>query len=481
MASVAIVQQPSDAVVAMSKILAPSKLELSRPFTNKIRRIITNETDKLIKTRADIDDAIKEAADRGKSVPKSSDCLSREDVLKLSDALTRRETEHLRLRNKLIEKRKQLYKWDPSAERRVDLELLEALQWNFKRNLNTCLSVREQLLRPHGTGNTTSTNRDTDDKDVASCKIGEAPGLSSKDADVEKDGSPKEELEGARSEAVSILDGAFDDFARSMTQKRKASDEPSGLKLEKERRKKARKERTADKKQTTSLDGQDLQSSLLSLGSQENPDSSRDKAAIDSMSQNNKQPHANDKKARARADEPQVSTTTATNSSHDTICLAKSKGTEPKAIRTQSSIVKISGNTNEPLIEPWYKLHARAMMDPDFDDLVFHRPRRNKRPHSDVYVHGALRDLRDVVSDNPPIHTPPLSSPSISSSCSTECQTGKVDKPLGETNRRKIKAKHSNKRKKHRPSLPEPTTVSSPTQTVSRSVQKASSNALSAS
>lgn len=481
MASVAIIQQPNDAVAAMPKILAPSKLELSRPFTNKIRRIITNETDKLIKTRTDLDDAIREATERGEDGPKNSDCLSREDVLKLSDALTRRETEHLRLRNKLIEKRKQLYKWDPSPERKVDLELLEALQWNFKRNLNTCLIVRERLLRPHLAGKTTSTNRDTKDQNEAAGKVGEAIGSSSKDAGVEHDGSAKEELEGALSEAVSTLDGAFDDFARNMTKKRKVADGPSDLKLEKERRKKLRKGRTADKKQTTSLGGQNLQSSLSSLGSREDPDSSGDKAAIDSMFQNNKKPHANGKKAYVRVDEPQVSNTTTTSSSHDIISLAKSEGTEHRDIQTQSSIVKTSGSKKEPLIEPWYKLHARAMMDPDFDDLVFYRPNRRKRPHSDVYVHGALRDLRDVVSDNPPLPTPPLSSPSLSPSSSTKCETGKVDKPLGETNRRKIKAQHSNERKKYRPSLPEPTTVSSPTQTASRSVQEASSNAMSAS
>lgn len=479
MASVAIIQQPSDAVVAMPKILAPSKLELSRPFTNKIRRVITNETDKLIKTRADLDDAIKEATARGEDGPNNSDCLSRENILKLSDALTRRETEHLRLRSKLIEKRKQLYKWDPSPERKVDLELLEALHWNFKRNLNTCLSVRERLLRPHVAGKTTSTNRDTRAKDEVAGEVDEATGSSSKDAGVEHDGSIQEELQGAQSEAVSTLDGAFDDFARNMTKKRKASDEPSDLKFEKERRKKAKKERTADKKQTTSLGGQNLQSSLTSLGSQEDPDSSGDKAAIDSMFQNNKKPHNNGKKACVRADEPQVSDTTATSSSHDIISSAKSKGTEP--IQTPSSIVKTSSNKNEPLIEPWYKLHARAMMDPDFDDRVFHRPDRRKGRHSDVYVHGALRDLRDVVSDNPPLPTPPVSSPSLSPSSSTKCETGKVDKPLGETNRRKNKAQHSNERKKYRPSLPEPTTVSSPTKTASRSVQEASSNAMSAS
>lgn len=481
MASVAIIQQPNDAVAAMPKILAPSKLELSRPFTNKIRRIITNETDKLIKTRADLDDTIKEATERSEDGSKNSACLSREDVLKLSDALTRRETEHLRLRNKLIEKRKQLYKWDPSPERKVDLELLEALQWNFKRNLNTCLFVRERLLRPHVAGKNTSTNRDTRAKDEVVDQVAEVTDSSSKDAGVELDGSIKEELEGAQSEALSSLDGAFDDFARNLTKKRKASDEPSDLKLEKERRKKARKERTADTKQTTSLGGQNLQSSLSIAGPQEDQDISGGKTAIDSMFQNNKKPHANGKKACVRVDEPQVSNTTATSSSHDIISSAKSKGTEPKAIQTQSSIVKTSGNKNEPLIEPWYKLHARAMMDPDFDDRVFFRPNKRKRPHSDVYVHGALRDLRDVVSDNPALPTPPLSLPSLSPCSSTKCESGKVDKPLGETNRRKNKAQHGNERKKYRPSLPEPTAVSSPTQTASRSVQEASSNAMSAS
>lgn len=483
MAAVAILQQPNAAVAAMPKIVAPSKLELSRPFTNKIRRIITNETDKLIKTRSDLDDALKETTERGESDPKTGGRLSREDVLKLGDALSRRETEHLRLRNKLIEKRKQLYKWDPSPARKIDLELLQALQWNFKRNLTACLSARERLLRPHMAGDVASTNCDRKDQDETTSKGGEALGLSKKDAGVEHDDSDKEELEVARPEAVSTLDGAFDDFARQMTKKRKAPDEPSNLRVEKERQKRARKERAADGKQTTSSGSQSLQASLSSSSPREGPDNSGTKAAIDSMFQSNKNPHVNGKETCNRAGEPQAGITT-TSPSHDTISSAKSKGTEAKVTQTQSSFVKISDNKNEPLIEPWYKLHARAMMDPDFDDLVFHRPNRKRKrpqPHSDVYVHGALRDLRDIVSDDTPLPTPPLSSPSLSPSYPTKRKTSKVDNPPGEANRRKNKAQLSNSHNNYRPSIPEPTTFSSPTQTALRSVQEASSNALSAS
>lgn len=482
MASVAILQQPNDAVAAMPKIVSPSKLELSRPFTNKIRRIITNETDKLIKTRSDLDDALQETAERGEDDLKTSDRLSREDVLKLSDALTRRESKHLRLRNKLIEKRKQLYKWDPSPERKVDLELLQALQWNFKRNLTTCLSVREQSLRPHMAGNTASTSCEARDQDEDMRESIQAPGSSSKNVGVAHGGSDTEELEGDRPEAVSNLDGAFDDFARQMTKKRKASDEPNSLRAEKEQKKRARKERTADIKQTTCSGSQSLQSSLSISSPREGPDNGGDKAAIDSMFQPNTKPHVNGKEACVRPAEPK-SDNTATSTLHDTIASAKAKGTGAKVTQTQSSFVKISDNKKEPLVEPWYKLHARAMMDPDFDDLVFHRPnRKRKRPqsHSDVYVHGALRDLRDIVSDDTPLPTPPLSSPSLSPSPPTKRKTSKVDNPSGETNRRTNKAQPNNSQTNYRPSIPESTTVSIPTKSALRSVQEDPSNALSA-
>lgn len=456
MATVAIAQQPHGVVAIPSKVYTPSKLELSKPFTRKIHRIIINETEKLIKQRNDLEQALVEATERSRNGPRSNDGPSREDIIKLSHELGRREAEHIRLRKKLIEKRKQLYRWSPSRNRELDLELLQALQWKFKRNLTTCLSDCERSVSTKEAGSGTTTDGDKRNQHAIVSKASANSGPSGQSAGSEKDDSHNDRRKGAPMGSISNLDGSFDDYAREASKKRKLADEPTDLKVEveveKERRQQAKKEQKPNKDQTPGLGSLSLSTSGLQ---EEVAPATGNIPAIDSMFQSKKKLNFNGKKALFSAKESDASTIKATTgSSSDNV---KTKNCKINAIQTNSSSVNTSSTQNESLVEPWYKLHARAMMDPEFNDKVYYRPsRKRKRPHSDVYVHGALPEPREVVKGGWPLPTPPMSSPSLSPSCSSQSETGRTGKSRGKTNNRKRRAHPGNARDRGRLSAPEP-------------------------
>lgn len=443
MATVAIAPQPNGAVGLMPQISTPSRLELSKPFTHQLRRIITNETDKLIKQRIELSEALLEEAKRCQNGSIRSDSPLRKDLLKLSDVLSRREAEHLRRRNKLIEKRRQLYRCGPSPAREIDLELLQALQWKFKRNLKSCLSDSDRLLPPKDVESNAATNRGNGNhKEMASAAHADSSSPGAK-ADSDKDGSHDDRPEGAQPGSISNLDGSFDDYARETSKKRKLADGPGDTK-DKERRKQVKKERKTTNDSTTCLGSV----SLPTLRSQEeeapNPGFVAD---IDSMFQSKQKLKVNTKVECVKTEEADASETMTTSSSSDNISLIRTKGSKTKAAQTNSSTSKTSSIRNESLVEPWYKLHARAMMDPEFNDMVYYRPsRKRKRPQNDVYVHGAIPEPRDVVRRGWSLPTPPTSSPSLSPSCSSQSETGKFDKFRGKTNVRKRKGHHGHAR-----------------------------------
>ncbi|KAJ4420066.1 hypothetical protein N0V82_004638 [Gnomoniopsis sp. IMI 355080] len=483
MATVAIAQPLNGAVALIPKTSTPSKLELSKPFTPKIRRIITNETDKLIKQRNEINQAFLKETNRSQNDPKPSDWLSRDDILKLSDALSIRETEHIRMRNKLIAKRKQLYRWNPSSERKIDLELLQALQWSFKRNLNTCLSDGERLLPPQEVDGENPNDANKACQNEAGFKIDANLGSAGQNADSDKGGSHNDgRPEGTQMESISNLDGSFDDYAREMSvKKRKLTDDSSDVKVKKERGKQAKKEQRTNIDQTTCLGSPSLSSSGSQNAEAQN---TGDIAAIDSMFQSKKKLKVNDNKDHVKMGKSDVSETTNTSSSSDNISLIKTKDSKINATQTKSSIVRTSSIQKESLIEPWYKLHARAMMEPDFNDMVYYRPsRKRKRPQSDVYVRGALPEPREVVRGGWPLPTPPMSSPSLSPSCSSQSETGQVEKSRGKNKVRKRKAHHGDTRKNWhpKPSASGPSAAVPSTFKAARPALKASSNSMSAS
>lgn len=490
MASAAIAQQPDGAVASAPNIPTAkratshfrcsnvkSQLELTKPLTHKARRIITKETDRLIEERNKLDRTLLKEVERDQQDLKPSDWLSREDVLKWSDALARRETEHLRARNKSIKEIERLYKCDPSLERKIDLELLQALLWKFKRNLGTYLSDRERALLQSGETDSDASSDGSDcsdnegSQDEVVCEPRADSPSSSDEADTDKDGSHKGNSARARRQSTSSLDDSFDDCSGEQSKKRRLSDGPSDLRVEKEPRKQARKEQTSNKHQPDTLGSQSLQPSPSSnsVSRDEEGDYAGDLAAIDSMFQSKAKLKVYGKKVHVKTKQPNVSETTAIGAPSGPISLAKtkaietkaieSKGIEPKAVKakviepnaiepkviktkatkpkaieppTQSSAARNSASREQPLFEPGYKRHARAMMDPNFNDWVYNRPnRKRKRPPGDEFVHGALPDPRDVVSGDLPLPTPPASSPVPPRSPSTQTKAKKVDKSPG--------------------------------------------------
>lgn len=480
MATVAIAQQPNGAVAFTPKTSAPSKLELSKPFTPKIRRIITNETDKLIKQRKELDEALLQEARQSQNDPKPNDWLSREDILKLSNALSRREAEHIRMRNKLIAKRKQLFRWSPSPERKIDLELLQALQWSFKRNLNTCLSDGERPVTTKEVGSNIAGNKGIQNE--TGPQIDANLGASGQIADSDKDDSNNHgRLEGTQTEPISNLDGSFDDHARETLKKRNLHDGPSESKIKKERRKQAKKEQKTNIDQTTCLPSPSLSSSEFQ---NEEAQNTGDIAAIDSMFQSNKKLKVNGNEDHVKTEKPDASENTNISSLSDSIPLIKTKNSKTNAAQNKSSIAKTSSTQRESLIEPWYKLHARAMMDPDFNDMVYYRPsRKRKRPQNDAYVHGAIPEPREVVRGGWPLPTPPMSSPSLSPSCSSQSDNGQFEKIRGKDKGRKRKAHHGDTRKNWHPKplASGPSAAVPSTFKAARPALKASSNSMSAS
>ncbi|KAI0433682.1 hypothetical protein F5Y09DRAFT_338500 [Xylaria sp. FL1042] len=139
-----------------------SQLKLKKPFSKKTRRMIRKKTLKLIKRRNALDRDVLIAAEKTK--PSVSDWLSRDELLRDRERMKRREQYHLRKRTKKLAERERLYRWDPSAARAHDYDLIRKLLWRFKRNLGPLLD--EYTNRPSqeddGGDETSSSGSDSD-------------------------------------------------------------------------------------------------------------------------------------------------------------------------------------------------------------------------------------------------------------------------------------------------------------------------------
>ncbi|KUI67976.1 hypothetical protein VM1G_02783 [Cytospora mali] len=332
-----------------------SRLQLAPPLTKKARRIIINNTEKLMHKRNELDTAILIEASRPLETLKTTDWLPREHILRLCERLALRERRYFRCITKALEERTRLCKRDPSTERAVDLDLIRELLWKFRRHLGPYLLVAEkQNIYEYDDGTSSSDSDSSGDK--AGAEVASGPS-SDDDEKASNDGSlDKETSNTQKPSATGGLDGAFDD---TIAPKKRKANEPIGS--GKELQKKAKKEQTANDRQLSVTISQTDKTTTCQKPQRKEDSVTAINPEIDSMSQTKTSRHDGDTKGKVDR-----------------------KTKEPATVKAPS-------DSGIPI--PFYKLHAKAMMQPDFNDHVHLKPphrRRTKRPTREYKVSGAL-------------------------------------------------------------------------------------------
>lgn len=350
---------------------APNDFEprLPKPLTPKAHRIITKKTSNLIRKRNELDRALLLQAFRPLDELNVNDWLPREEILRQCERMASRERDYIRIRTKALEERTTLYKQDPSQERALDVDLIRKQLWKFKRHLGPYLEAAEEPRGDSEDGVSTS-DSDSDSSDEEEESVQGKPG----DSDSSK-ASHSDALNGNMDEEKSSvgLDGAFDDM-RSL-KKRKRNDDTV-----KESQKKTRKDQASCTTQSTTSQSESgkagapkrskaMEASIAEIFNSMSPAKSS-QASINGTS-------------KVDAEEASVKTTT------------KDANENPgrKAPKTPAS--STSSSTSDGGARPFYQRHAKAMLRPDFDDLVYDRParRRGQKPNKNkkqYLVSGAL-------------------------------------------------------------------------------------------
>lgn len=441
-------------------VSAKSKLQLAKPLTAKARRIIAKKTSKLIKKRNEVDEWLRSVADRSDAL-KPTDFLPREHYVKLDDALARREARHLRTRTKALEDRERLYKWDPSTERKIDVDVFTELLFKFKRHLGSSLPDRDLPLKAGERDDDSSSNSSGDEDSSAECvkshgesssagpddekekgdeedsEDDEAGGSSDisessadsidatiddSDSDSNSDHSSSdsdsdaENTVGDKGLASANVDGAFDDHVKTRVKsnKRKLSDGQTDVTAEQGRRKKvkkAQKERVATgSNDTSTLESQSLQSSAPKLPSSAVGGISGNQTSIDSMPQSQQLPKItiNDESANHQSDDDNKHDTTTSDSTSP----PKSGSDAPS---TGSTVPTSSPPDDTDVVLPWYKMHARRSLEDDFDDCVRDMSRRKPSKGRNEVQHGEMPEFMSGALITSPVRGD-LPTPSTSSS-----------------------------------------------------------------
>ena len=114
-------------------VTGSSKLKLAKPLSRKARRIVKKKTEKLIRKRNELDEQLLREVERKNVAPK--DWLPRDKLLRRQTQLEKREERHVRRRTRKLAELDRLYRWDPSADRATDYDMVRYLLWKFKRHL----------------------------------------------------------------------------------------------------------------------------------------------------------------------------------------------------------------------------------------------------------------------------------------------------------------------------------------------------------
>lgn len=317
-----------------------SKPQSAKPFTKKSRRIIAINIEKLMRKRDELDKIILSQASRPLRSLKLTDFLSREHVLRQSEQLTRREGKYVQTLSTALAERTRLYKRDPSAERAIDLDFIRELLLRFSQHLDPNLVVAEKPKE----------GRVDDD--------GHTP---RKDSNSSGGGGSADQ----KPPATGGLDGAFDDTIAS---KKRKADAPIGS--GKEPHKKTKKEQAHSE-----------QSSAPEIKSDKPIASQRSKAMEASI-------------ATIKAEMNNLSQTKTSTGDGD-----MKEEADRKAGRKAKETTSLKSASDNGGLTPFYMLHAKAMVHPEFNDHVHDRPanRRGKkrpsnRPTKEYHVRGALPD-----------------------------------------------------------------------------------------
>lgn len=364
-------------------------------------------------------------------------------MLKKRDSPSRRRER--RLRRRLVEERKRIYNGELSAERALSVKLTRALLSRARAN-----PPRVDVEDPKPAVST------GDNKNLASPRALDA--ASSDDyKSVSRKGvtldtkledklvtsdiasgflQPKSSKDGHR--PIASTDGAFDVHCRAQEKKRKLADGPGDRATGKELRKKTRKENDARKEPT----------------SKEEPIGSMTIATKPKTSDPNTKTNKVNGKS-AREDKPRISRDLSISDTSSQLATGGEGMNGDKNKKVSMSRVKVDAqpkdgrsshgstvhnsqvkmNAGLPT-EPWYKIHAKLIMEPDFDDLVYERRKKPKhRPNYQVkqyLVSGAIVEHPEDVAAVSNIRLcPPSSSPTLSSD-----EVEKVDKARKETETR---------------------------------------------
>lgn len=461
---------------------ARSKLLLVKPTNKSARRVISIKTEELIKKQEGPEKTPLQESRKDKSDLPAEDVLSREDMLRNSEALSKRERRQIRFRNKILKERRRLYRRDPSSQRTVDFDLDRSWLSRFKKQLDANQEGREPTNRARGGsddtlspsfdtgrdgGNDVHAKMDSTLEEVGPAKAGSSDGAN----DAPQSSNSKEDDE----RAIPSMDGAFDDHIRAQTKKRKLVNGPADLVSEKEQRKKVKKEKKAKKelarkdKLQGATSASETQSSQLNASIRDqDTDSTKENTAFDSMSQPKKpevkveDQNTTSNEFRVKRAETQSNTAkrrvvNRNETIGDKANKAQDNGAKADVPPTNSittNVAKTSASKPDTNIglaaQPWYKIHARLIMEPDFDDLVYERRRKPKyKPANNRYnsylVSGAILDhseYEEAVSGALP--SPPLTSPPSSD------RMEKVDKLREERGAKKQVEKYGAvKNKKH--------------------------------
>ncbi|KAG8169903.1 hypothetical protein KVR01_000648 [Diaporthe batatas] len=347
--------------------------KLPRPLGPRSRRILAQETSSLIRKRNELDRALLVQTFRPLDQLNATDWLPREELLRQCEQMVSLEKDYIRTTTKELGNRTAFYNHDPSKERALDADFIRNQLGKFKRHLGPYLAAAEEA---HG-----------GDEEGASSS-GSTSSTSDKEAELAQgrpyDSGPSRPAGGNAADGSADhgdpsvgLDGAFDDIRDS--RKRKMN----GLDSEKKSRKKARKEQPSDSSQSTAPQShcaqagpptrsKDMESSLAQI--------------YTSMSQTKSSQASINGAIKTEIKEEPVKTTPT-----DVIANVERKPPNPSATTTTTTTTTTSSSNNsssnrnsisDGALRPFYQRHAKAMIRPDFDDLVYDRPQRRRAPKS---------------------------------------------------------------------------------------------------
>lgn len=367
-----------------SRRAANKPLQGAAPLTKDDRRIAANKTARLIDSRCQLDKALQTESAKDIQKFSSDDRVERDRLLAKNARLEKYEEKHLRNLVKARKESKRLYSRDPTPQRAGNLDFTEDLLRQFKHHLVPSVKSRDSLLQC-----LERASENPDDNCPLAPNVGQSGDrdafkpskpVSQDRANKTKVASDKAILENG-GKPLPVVDGPIENPIKAQSPKRKLDPGPP-LAISEKKQKMSKSEAThvrAQQMATSKLPTPDDTASSVSSNEDSGPGKPGKSGAADDLT------------SEAKRSQPIVKPNKEGNKDDNA---GKGKG-------------KIG---TLPTIEPWYMGHARAMMEPDFNDCVFYRPRKKQRrgPVKDYSVCGAL-----VI--NAELLTPPPSASSSSS------------------------------------------------------------------